>query len=122
MTNGNGTAVPVAGLAITESRANRDRDRAEALRALTMGRQTLYALQLADGTVKIGCTADLAKRRRSYPGSEVLGFAFGEFEDEQAVHDRLRGSVARGREYYHRTAEVLSVVNEWRDELGLPLL
>lgn len=97
-------------------------DRAQALRALQGDAQVLYALRLTDGTIKIGCTSNLAQRHRSYPGAQILAFMPGDFEDEAAIHESLREYRARGWEYYHASPEVIAVVNAMRDEFGLPHL
>src|SRR4051812_35828898 len=108
---------------VGETKRSRSLVRAEAVRLLTDGQQTIYAVRLLDGTVKIGCTGDLVARRRTLGiGAEILGFVPGDFEDEQAIHATLRPHRARGREYYHPTPAVLAVVNEMRDCFGLPHL
>lgn len=99
----------------------RNRFRAEAVRSLTAGRSVVYALRLTSGEIKIGCSSDLANRRRYVgAGAEIIGFVFGEYEDEQAIHTRLVPHRSRGREYYHPTPEVMAVVNEMRDYFHLP--
>lgn len=95
-------------------------DQARAIMALTAGMQVVYALRLTDGTIKIGCTSNLAKRRNHYVGCEVLGFRPGDFEDEAEIHRTLKPHRARGFEYYHPTAEVIAAVNALRDHFGLP--
>ena len=109
---------------VTETKHRRGRARGEALRSLIPhGEPVVYAIRLVDGVVKIGCTRNLPKRRAFYPGGEIIGFRFGDEDAERAVHARLRSSVARGREYYHLTPEVLAVVNEMREDFGLsPLI
>lgn len=94
-------------------------DRGRAIDALVQGRQVVYAFRLADGTIKIGCTSNLRARRNHYVGSDILGFMFGDYEDEQAIHVELVQHRARGHEYYHPTPEVLAVVNDMRDTFGL---
>lgn len=84
----------------------------------------VYAAQLADGMIKIGWTEHFGDRLRylkAYTGQDVklLGFRFGDRDDEQDIHARLTEHVARGREYYHPTPEVLVVVNDMRDRLGM---
>jgi len=96
--------------------------RCHAVRALQNGRSMLYAFRLADGIIKIGCSRDVARRINAYPGADILAFRFGDFEDEQALHRSLAASVARGREYYHPTPEVLAVVNEMRADFRLEAL
>ena len=100
----------------------RGRVRTQAIRAMTNGESVVYALRLLDGTIKIGCTRDLPKRRTAYDRSEILAFRFGSLEDEQAIHAALVPHRARGREYYHPTPEVLAVINDMRSDFNLPAL
>lgn len=94
-------------------------ERAAAIRALTAGRDVIYAIRRSDGVVKIGWTSDLTARRRRFgTDTRLLAIAFGEYDDEQAIHRRLRVHRAEGREFYHPTPEVLAVVNELRAQLG----
>ncbi|MEP7738542.1 hypothetical protein ABKW28_12870 [Nocardioides sp. 31GB23] len=96
-------------------------DRASAIRALTMGEPTVYAVQLPDGTIKIGCSEHLDKRRRCIdPDAEVLGFMPGDFDDEAAIHAQLVEYRDHGREYYRPTSAVLAVVNRMRQRFNLP--
>lgn len=100
---------------------NRGRDRAEALRSLTAGRSVVYAMRLPDGTIKIGCSAQLWRRRCTLRG-EVLAFVNGTRIEEQAIHRTLTAHLARGREYYRPTPAVLAVVNDMRKRFNLPPL
>ena len=96
--------------------------RAQALRVLAPG-QVLYAIELPDGVIKIGCTRNLYYRRRMVGrGAEILGFIPGDLDDEKAIHAELKPHRARGHEYYRRTPEVLAVVNRMRDAYNLPHL
>ena len=96
--------------------------RAKALRALAPG-QVVYAMALADGAIKIGCTGNLYRRRKELGRrAEILGFIPGDFDDEKAIHAELKPHRARGHEYYRRTPEVLAVVNAMRDAYNLPHL
>lgn len=84
--------------------------------------EVLYAARLPDGTVKIGWTKHLTNRLyRLGHGTELLAIHRGDYEDEQAVHGSLAASVHHGREYYVPTDDVISLVNEWRRPLGLPI-
>jgi len=103
-----------------ETKNGRGHDRAEAIRAIQQGHPMLYALRLSDGAIKIGCSRDIANRRRQFRGSEVLGVRFGEEDEEQAIHATLVPHRARAWEYYHPTPAVMAVVNQMRDEFGLP--
>jgi hypothetical protein len=99
--------------------------RATAMRALG---SVVYAARLADGTIKIGWTEHFDERLhwlKHYVQQDVELLAFrcgATYEDEQAIHATLVPHRARGREYYEPTAEVLAVINDMREEIGLPLL
>lgn len=87
----------------------------------------VYAARLADGTIKIGWTEHFGDRLRSlksYVGQDVelIGFRFGDRDDEQAIHASLTAHVHHGREYYNPAPEVLAVVNEMRESLNMPQL
>lgn len=104
-----------------ETPAMRNGERAKALRALTQGLSVVYAMRLPDGVIKIGCSTDLAGRRRCvHAEAEILGFRFGELEDERAIHAILAPHRVRGREWYEPHPAVLDVVNEMRAEWNLP--
>ncbi len=94
----------------------------KALRAYCNGQSVVYAVQFPDGIIKIGCTGDLATRLSAFQADKgaLLGFRFGEYEDEQALHASLKAHVARGREWYHPAPEVLAVVNDMRTAFNLP--
>jgi hypothetical protein len=88
------------------------------IQALTCGAHVIYALRLTDGTIKIGCTKDLANRASSLQG-KILGFRPGSFDEEAEIHATLKPHRARGWEYYEVAPAVLAVVNELRDHFGL---
>lgn len=77
----------------------------------------LYAMRTDDRLVKIGCSSNLAQRHYEF-GFKFLAIQVGTFEDEAALHQRLRSQVARGQEFYHPTPEVLRIVNEMRASIG----
>jgi hypothetical protein len=80
----------------------------------------VYAIRTKDGLIKIGWTSDLYNRVRGFGGTgSILAWMPGTLDDEQALHRGLATHVARGREYYNPTAEVLSEVNAMRETLGL---
>lgn len=85
------------------------------------GTGVVYAMRVADGVIKIGHTANIAWRIYNLHG-EILGFTIGSLADEQALHAALSAHIHHGREWYHPTPEVLAVVAEMREELGLPPL
>lgn len=96
-------------------------EQVEAIRSLTLETPSVvYAIQLPDGVIKIGCTADLVTRRNSYGmDAVILAFVPGDFADELAIHKALAAHRARGREWYNPVPAVLDVVNEMRDHFHL---
>ena len=84
----------------------------------------VYATRTRDGLIKFGFTRHLAQRVGEFGGmASILAVRLGcTYADEQELHDSLQQHVARGREYYHPTAEVLAVVNLMRSDLGMPPL
>ena len=82
----------------------------------------VYAIQTGD-LIKIGHTTNLAKRAAVLGGySNLLAWRPGTLDDEQAIHASLHGVAVRGREYYPAVPQVLAVVNEMRNGLGLAVL
>lgn len=81
--------------------------------------EVVYAVRVGN-TIKIGHTADLGSRFTHLKADEMLAFRAGTYADEQDIHADLVEHLARGREWYHATPEVLAVVNAMRDELALP--
>lgn len=115
---------PAEGTKIGPRRMNYEKvEQSRAIRALLAGIDSVvYAVQFPDGTVKIGCSGNLAQRIRNFrgKGGEVIGFRAGDFDDEKAIHDSLIAYRVRGREYYRPSIEVMAVVNAMRDEWNLP--
>lgn len=99
----------------TYTTARSVRDRNEALRAVG---EVVYAVRCGD-VIKIGHTGDLAARCWSLKTTDVLAFTPGTYEDEQSIHALLVGNLHHGREWYYPTPDVLAVVNEMRDRIGL---
>jgi hypothetical protein len=98
-------------------------ERAAAIDAVIGDRSVVYAIRLADGIIKIGCTSNFRKRRRDFgAATRLLGFQFGEVADEKRIHTQLRQHRARGREYYHPVPEVMDIVNSMRQSLGIDTL
>jgi hypothetical protein len=91
-------------------------DRNQILRALG---SVVYAVRVPGRVIKIGCTADLATRAQALGAEEILAFKPGEYADEQLIHSGLVAHRHHGREYYHPTPEVMAVVNQMREDLGL---
>lgn len=83
--------------------------------------RVVYAVRTRDGLVKIGCTCDLARRAQQVGMGmkSILGWRQGTFADEAAIHARLDGLAARGKEFYPWCDEVERVVNEMRASLGI---
>lgn len=98
-------------------------EQTRAIRHITAAMPSVvYAVQFRDGTIKIGCTTQLADRHRHFrgKGGVIVGFCVGDMDDEREIHLRLRPHLAHGREYYNPTPQVLEVVNDMRDEFNLP--
>lgn len=100
--------------------------RYEALDAISAMGAVAYAIRFGS-LIKIGWTADLRHRMATLSSmaakqsqtTELLAFRFMEEEAEEVtLHRTLTASVHHGREWYHPTAEVLAVVNEWREAVG----
>lgn len=93
---------------------NSTRLRNQAIRALqSITGHLIYAIRTDDDLIKIGCTADLVDRMSHIKGGakELLALRPGGFTDELAIHRRLKGHAAEGREYYLPTPAVLREVN-----------
>ena len=97
--------------------------RPAALSALAQLGPVVYAVRVGE-LVKIGHTTNLSTRiqhlsaEHSTADLEILAFKFGTRDDERATHQQLKPSLARGREWYHPTPQVLRLVNLWRAALG----
>lgn len=85
--------------------------------AMTAVGPVVYAVRVG-ALIKFGFTTDLGNRASSLGADEVLAFAPGTPEVEQCIHISLKPSLAKGREWYHPTDEVLDVVNKMREVLG----
>jgi hypothetical protein len=92
--------------------------RHEAMMAALDGQRLVYAARVQDGLIKIGCTAHLYHRLINIKG-ELLGFMFGGYDDERALHRTLQADLHHGREWFHPTPAVMAVVNDLRADLGL---
>lgn len=110
------------GVQVTRAPSNAAVRRKAILEAITDLGAVIYAIQCADGLIKIGHTGNL-KHRRSQHGvafGAILAVIPGSYDDEQALHKQLQQHVAKGREYYHPTPEVLDFVNRIRTRAGIP--
>jgi hypothetical protein len=83
----------------------------------------VYAIRV-DGLIKIGHTSNLSTRAYHLGGwRHLIGWARGDLNDEQAIHDRLAGHAVRGHEWYPEDdPQVLHIVNDMRAALGIPAL
>lgn len=90
----------------------------EALLALQQGRPMVYAARVEDGLIKIGCSIDIYRRMIQLRG-ELLGFMFGDLDDERMIHETLAADLNHGREWFNPTPAVMAVVNDLRAGLGL---
>ena len=83
----------------------------------------IYAVKVRGGLVKIGYTSNVRNRVQSLGvGTEAMLAMLlnGTFEEERAIHARLRGHAVKGREWYSATdPDVVAIVNEMRAEMGL---
>lgn len=84
---------------------------------------TLYAVAIGDDEIKIGYTRDVVRRVDHLRCStrqpcRILAVHRGTTDNERELHRALAAHRSHGREYYHRTAEVLALVDRWRAELG----
>ena len=97
--------------------------RKEALGVVSSLGPVIYALQKGD-VIKIGWTGNLAQRVHSLGGWRLVGVMLdGTRALETRIHRRLAGRAMTGREWYpHDDPEVIEVVNEMREALGLTLL
>lgn len=96
------------------SRGIYNMERGQALASLQHGEPMLYAMRVADGLIKIGCSRDVSERRRCLTG-ELLAMMPGDFDSESDLHDDLAPHAHHGREWYNPTPEVIAVVNEMRN-------
>lgn len=92
--------------------------------ALQDVREVIYGIRTFDDLIKIGYTTNMAGRMRYYGLNmsnthRILFARSGTPEEERAVHGLLRPHLARGREYYHPTPEVIQFINFVRDGLGV---
>lgn len=89
--------------------------------ALTALGAVVYAVRTNDGLVKVGHTTDLLRRAHQVGSGmkAILGWRPGTRQDEAEAHARLRDSLARGRETYSPTPQVLQFVNQMRADLGV---
>lgn len=89
--------------------------------ALALLPPVIYAAEVK-GLIKIGHSTKVRRRLIELQPERLLAFRPGSRSDELSLHRQLAPHCARGREWYHPTPEVMAVVNEMRNELGLELL
>ena len=74
-----------------------------------------------NGQIKIGYTADLRQRSRNYPpGSELLAVEPGTLYTERDRHQQFHRSLARGREWFTPTPDLLDHIDDLAKEYGIP--
>jgi len=105
-----------AGSAITtESVAARTARQADERKRRTQGSLEpgwIYFLTL-DDKIKVGWTANLEKRLRSYPPHARMVVTYpASRADERDLHRTLRQSLVAGREWYARTPQVLEYMRD----------
>ena len=105
-----GADIQVA-LTIAEQEERKAADRAKQIElAKTHG--WIYFLEL-DDKIKVGWTANLAQRLKSYPPHARMVVEYeGTRADERDLHRTLRVSLVAGREWYARTPQVLECMRD----------
>lgn len=93
------------------------------LEAIQRGDSFVYALVTREGAIKVGVSTQLAQRKGNigFGGTKhYLAYQPGTLDDERDLHARLAPHRIFGtREYYYPTPEVLPVINEMRDWMGV---
>lgn len=76
---------------------------------LPVGVRHVYAAEVEGGLIKFGSSRDVHARMVGIDG-RLIAATPGELSDELAIHHELADHVARGREWFHPTPEVMGVV------------
>lgn len=99
------------------------REHARSRRTTGNGRKAVvYYLRVGD-LVKVGYSFELQQRLRQYPpDAEVLAVEPGDEQLEQQRHRDLRNNLARGREWYHPTKEVMQHIAHIIEQHGPPVV
>lgn len=86
--------------------------------------QCVYFVRTDDDLIKIGFTTKFHVRRLGLGVSweNLLLVRRATFAVEQELHQRFAQHVARGREYYHPAPEIIDLINDEREAMGLSLL
>lgn len=80
----------------------------------------VYYLEV-DGLIKIGYTKDVERRLKQYPpSSELLTARIGTKITERAEHNMFASSLARGREWFHPTLDLMKHIGKLQAEHGGP--
>lgn len=100
---------------------------ADARAALQSLGPVVYAVQMGDDLIKVGYTANLARRLVSYKIRlselhRLLMVKSGTMEDEQLLHRHFAIYTERGREYYRAVPELLEYINAVRRQMGVSSL
>lgn len=100
--------------AVKRQQDQMERQAEENARALAATRAEgwIYFLAL-DDKIKVGWTANLDQRMKSYPPHSRLIVTYpASRADERDLHRTLRTSLIAGREWYERTSHVMSTIRE----------
>jgi len=87
----------------------------------------VYAIKTADDLIKFGYTTNLFGRLAHYgigikDARRLLMVKAGTPVTEQEILLRFARHVARGKEYFHPTGEIIEFINEHRSRMGVPPL
>lgn len=87
------------------------------------GESFVYAAITREGAVKVGVSTNLMNRKKNieFGGtSHFIAMRPGDRADEKDLHRRLaEHRIAGTREYYYPYPEILPVINEMREWMGL---
>jgi len=72
--------------------------------------------------IKIGYTGDLKTRRRTFTSdlTAILAILPGGQELEGEMHERFAASLAKGKEWFRPTPDLIEYVNEIRGRMNVP--
>lgn len=83
--------------------------------------ECVYFMRTSDDLIKIGHTANLAKRKGQFGGrwADLLVAIPGTLADEQSLHRKFSHHRARGREWYRPVPEIFDHINEIRHRCNI---
>jgi hypothetical protein len=75
-----------------------------------------------DDLIKIGYTGDLRTRRRAFTSdlTAILAVVPGGQELEGEIHERFVASLAKGKEWFRPTPDLIEYINEIRGRMNVP--